>query len=82
MFKLCIDQDYGTKLKTGNTGRHGRRKQKFRCPSKNFNKPKSFKLRSIKSTNLYKPYNNKFANRIYNNLYIKSSLKSVYDFDE
>ena len=77
--KLFIDPDYGTYQKTVNAG--CRRNQMVRCPSKNFNKPKSFKLRRFKCTNIYKPYNDKFANRIYNKLYIKDTLKFKNNHD-
>jgi len=74
IFKLFIDEDYRRSLKTG---RPRRRNQQFRCPYKNFNKPRSFKLRSIMNTNLNKPYNEKFAKRMYNNLYIRNALKCM-----
>ena len=80
MLKLGIDPEYGTYQKPVNAG--WRRNQMVRCPSKNFNKPKSFKLEKIKCTNLYKPYNVKFANRIYNKLYIKDTIifKDNHDY--
>lgn len=66
-----INQEYG---------RYCRRNKTFRCPSKNFNKPTSFKLRRIPCENTYKPYNAKYANRMYNSIFIKASLK--YDNDD
>ena len=43
-------------------------------PKKNFNKPSSFKLTRIKNINLLKPYNQKYAKRVYNNLYFKNTI--------